>query len=221
VLFSFRVGLPDRPGALAQLTAIIAAHSLDVRAVDVLGGMLTQAVDQFTLDGQPDRVEALAAELRAGGTFTVLGVRRAGITAEHLPDLTVVQLVLREPDRALTIVTHAAPRLLDADWAMSFEPGLAYSRARTPSAPDVQWVGRIPMRSSRVSDAGMFTLPAGVRATLAVAPLSRYGVVLVGRDDEMPFHDTEIMRLQKLLTTVEMLGTTPASTIKRPHSAAS
>lgn len=221
MLFSFRVALPDRPGALAQLTGLIASHSIDVRAVDVLGGMMTEAVDQFTLDGPQDRVEALAAELRAGGVFKMLGVRRAGITAEHLPDLTVVQLVIREPDRALTIVTHAAPRLLDADWAMSFEPGLSCSRARTPSAPDVQWVGRIPMRCSRVSDAGMFTLPVASRATLAVAPLPHCGVVLVGRDDEMPFHDTEIMRLQKLLTTVEMLTTATRSTIKHPKSVAS
>jgi hypothetical protein len=220
VLFSFRVSLPDRPGALAQLTDQIASHSLDVRAVDVLGGMMTEAVDQFTLDGQHDRVEALAAELRAGGVFKVLGVRRAGITAEHLPDLTVVQLVIKEPHRALSIVTHAAPRLLDADWAVSFEPGQSYSRARTPTAPDVQWVGRVPMRSSRVSDSGMFTLPEGIRATLAVAPLSRAGVVLVGRNDEMAFHDTEIMRLQKLLTTVEMV-TTAGTMIKHPRSAAS
>lgn len=215
MLFSFRVALPDRPGALAQLTALIAARSIDVREVDVLGGKMTEAVDQFLLDGESEHVEALAAQLRADGVFKVLGVRRAGITAEQLPDLTVVQLVTKEPDRALTIVTHAAPRLLDADWAISFEPGLSYSRARTPSAPDVQWVGRVPMRSGRVSDTGMFSVPGGVRATLAVAPLPQCGVVLVGRDDEMPFHDTEIMRLQKLLTTVEMLVVGTGSVIKK------
>jgi hypothetical protein len=205
VLFSFRVALPDRPGALAQLTALIASRSIDVREVDVLGGKMTEAVDQFLLDGESDHVDALAAELRAGGVFTVLGVRRAGITRENLPELAVVQAVAKEPDLALAIVTHAAPRLLDADWSVGFEAGLSYSRARTPTAPDVEWVGRVPMRSSRVADAGMFTLPAGVRATLAMAPIPRCGVVLIGRGDEMPFHDTEILRLQQLMTTIEVL----------------
>jgi hypothetical protein len=221
VLFSFRVALPDRPGALAQLTALIASRSIDVREVDVLGGKMTQAVDHFLLDGESSHVDALAAELRAGGVFTVLGIRRAGITRDYLPELAVVQAVIKEPDRALTIITHAAPRLLDADWSVSFEAGLSYPRARTPSAPDVGWVGRVPMRSSRVVDAGMFTLPEGTRATLATAPIQNSGVVLIGRGDEMPFHDTEILRLQQLMTTIDTVITTPAAPITKPISAAS
>jgi hypothetical protein len=205
VLFSFRVALPDRPGALAQLTALIASHSIDVREVDVLGGKMTEAVDQFLLDGESDHIEALATELRAGGVFAVLGIGRAGITRDSLPELTVVQAVAKEPDRVLALITHAAPRLLDADWSVSFEAGLTYARARTPSAPDVEWVGRVPMRSSRVADAGMFTLPEGVHVTLAMAPVAHSGVVLIGRNDEMPFHDTEILRLQQLMSTIDVL----------------
>jgi hypothetical protein len=203
VLFSFRLALPDRPGALAQLTALIASRSIDVREVDVLGGKMTEAVDQFLLDCDSGQVEALANELRAGGVFTVLGIRRAGITRDHLPELAVVQAVVKEPHHALTIITHAAPRLLDADWSVSFEAGQAFPRARTPSAPDVGWAGRVPMRSSRLADAGMFTLPEGARATLATAPIQDSGVVLIGRNDEMPFHDTEILRLQQLMTTID------------------
>src|SRR5450631_1098535 len=121
VLFTFRVALPDRPGALAQLTSVIASHAIDVRAIDVLGGKLTEAVDEFLLDGDAERVDALAADLRRGGTFTVMGVRRAGITKENLPELAVVQAVAKQPDRALGILTEGAPRLLDADWAVGIE----------------------------------------------------------------------------------------------------
>jgi hypothetical protein len=135
VLFSFRVALPDRPGALAQLTALIASHRIDVRAVDVLGGKMTEAVDQFLLDGDSDHVEALADDLRDGGVFTLLGIRRAGIMRDDLPELAVVQAVAKDVDRALDIVTHAAPRLCDADWAIGFEAGLPHWQARTPSAP--------------------------------------------------------------------------------------
>lgn len=221
MLFSFRVALPDRPGALAQLTALIASRSIDVREVDVLGGKMTEAVDHFLLDGESNHVDALAAELRAGGIFTVLGIRRAGITGDYLPELAVVQAVIKDPDRALTIITHAAPRLLDADWSVSFEVGLSYPRARTPSAPDIGWVGRVPMRSSRVGDAGMFTLPEGAGATLATAPIQNFGVVLLGRNDEMPFHDTEILRLQQLMATIDTVITATAAPITKAISAAS
>jgi hypothetical protein len=214
VLFSFRVALPDRPGALAQLTALIASHSIDVRAVDVLGGKMTEAVDQFLLDGDSDHVEALADALRDGGVFTLLGIRRAGITRDDLPELAVVQAVAKEPERALTIVTHAAPRLLDADWAIAFEVGLPHWQARTPAAPDVQWSGRVPMRSSRVG-AGMFTLSDGMRASLSMAPIPELGVVLIGRVDETPFHDTEILRLQQLMATIDVLITAITSPIRR------
>ncbi len=221
MLFSLRVALPDRPGALAQLTALIASRSIDVREVDVLGGKMTEAVDHFLLDGESGHVDALVTELRAGGVFSVLGVRRAGITRDYLPELGIVQAVIKDPDRALTIITHAAPRLLDADWSVSFEPGLSYPRARTPSAPEIGWVGRVPMRSSRVADAGMFTLPEGARATLAAAPIQSSGVILVGRNDEMPFHDTEILRLQQLMTTIDTVLTAAHAPITRSVSAAS
>jgi hypothetical protein len=214
VLFSFRVALPDRPGALAQLTALIASHSIDVRAVDVLGGKMTEAVDQFLLDGDSDHVEALAEALRDGGAFTLLGIRRAGITRDDLPELAVVQAVAKEPERALTIVTHAAPRLLDADWAVAFEAGLPHWQARTPSAPEVQWSGRVPMRSGRVGP-GMFTLPDGTRASLAMAPIPELGVVLIGRVDDTPFHDTEILRLQQLMTTIDVLIMAITSPVRR------
>ena len=125
MLFTFRVALPDRPGALAQLTSLIASYQIDVRAIDVLGGKLSEAVDQFLLEGDVASIDGLTDELRSAGTFTVLGVRRAGITKEHVPELTVVQAVAKNPERALAILTDAAPRLLDSDWALGFESGFA------------------------------------------------------------------------------------------------
>ena len=70
------------------------------------------------------------------------------------------------------------------------------------------------MRSSRVG-AAMFTLPAAVRATLAMAPIPEIGVVVIGRNDETPFHDTEILRLQQLMATVDVLITAVTSPSKR------
>ncbi len=186
MLFSFRVALPDRPGALAQLTALIASHSIDVRAVDVLGGKMTEAVDQLLLDGDSDHVEALADALRDGGIFTLLGIRRAGIVRDDLPELAVVQAVAKDVDTSAP--AHHARRAAIArrrlgdrlrDWACRIR------QARTPAAPEVQWSGRVPMRSSRVG-AGMFTLPDGMRSSLAMAPIPELGVVLIGRNDRRP-----------------------------------
>lgn len=216
MLFTFRVALPDRPGALAQLTGVIASHAIDVRAIDVLGGKLTEAVDEFLLDGDAEHVEALAADLRRGGTFTVMGVRRAGITKESLPELAVVQAVAKQPDRALGILTDASPRLLDADWAVGFESGFAPCRARTPSAPEVQWNGRIPMRSSRVSSQGLFTVATHPSATMVVAPIPEFGVVLVGRNDGVVFHDTEVLRLQQLMLTIDTVITATGMRFRTP-----
>jgi hypothetical protein len=214
VLFSFRVALPDRPGALAQLTGLIASHAIDVRAVDVLGGKLSEAVDEFLLEGEIERVEALAGALRAEGVFTVLGIRRAGIMKESLPELALVQAIAKDPGRALGIITEAAPRLLEADWALGFEAGFTRWRVKTPSAPEVEWSGRVPMRSSRAVGHGLFVLPDDLHATLAMAPIPEFGVVLVGRSDETPFHDTEILRLQQIMTTVDVLITATGARIR-------
>jgi hypothetical protein len=67
----------------------------------------------------------------------------------------------------------------------------------------------------------MFTLPEGARATLATAPIQSSGVILVGRNDEMPFHDTEILRLQQLMTTIDTVLTATHAPITRSVSAAS
>jgi hypothetical protein len=221
VLFTFRVALPDRPGALAQLASLIAAHDIDVRAIDVLGGRMTEAVDQFLLDGDSERVEALAAELRRAGTFTLIGVRRAGITKESLPELALTQAVAKQPDSALGILTDASPRLFDADWAVGFESGFARARRRTALAPDVDWTGRVPMRSSRVSGQGLFTLAERPHATMVVAPIPEFGVVLVGRDDGMPFHDTEVLRVQQLMLTIDALMTATGLRIGTPATRSS
>ena len=219
MLFTFRVALPDRPGALSQLTSLIASYEIDVRAIDVLGGKLSQAVDQFLLEGAAASIDDLVDELRSTGTFTVLGVRRAGIMKEHAPELTVVQAVAKEPDRALAILTEAAPQLLDADWALGFESGFADWRARTPSAPVVQWGGRVPMRSSRVTGQGLFTVDGHAQATMVMAPIPEFGVVLVGRNDGMVFHDTEVFRLQQLMMTIDLLISATGLRIRHPSYA--
>ena len=111
--------------------------------------------------------------------------------------------MIKEPDRALTIMTQAAPRLLDADWSVGFDAGLCI-----PAGEDA--VGTRDRVGRASTDA---VKPGGRRRH--VHPARRHpshvghgadpepGVVLIGRNDEMPFHDTEILRLQQLMTTID------------------
>jgi hypothetical protein len=203
MLFSLRIAVPDRPGMLAQITGLVAARGIDVRAVDMLGGRLSEAVDHLLLDGEPEQLDALVAALRAVPGVVVLGLRRAGMTKDTMPELDLIAALARDARRALEILTDACPRILAADWALGFATDQATPRTRTAWAPEVTWTGRQPMRSSRVARYGSFSLPDDLEPELAVAAVAGYGVVLIGRNEGPSFHDAEILRLDKLMKTVE------------------
>jgi hypothetical protein len=203
MLFSLRIAVPDRPGMLAQITGLIAVRGIDVRAIDMLGGRLSEAVDHLLLDGEPEQLDALVVALRAVPGVVVLGLRRSGMTKDSMPELDLIAALARDAGRALEILTDACPRILAADWALGFTPDHPAPRARTAWAPEVSWTGRQPLRSSRVARYGSFTLPDGLEPELAVAAVAGHGVVLVGRNEGPAFHDAEILRLDKLMKTVE------------------
>jgi hypothetical protein len=207
MLFSLRVAVPDRPGMLATITGLIAARGIDVRAIDVLGGRLAEAVDHLLLDGEPDQLDALLIALRGVPGVVVLGLRRSGMTKDSSPELDLISSLAREPGRTLDVLTDACPRILAADWALGFATDDPAARSRTAWAPDVTWSGRQPMRSSRVARYGSFNLPDGLNAELAVAAVTGVGVVLVGRAEGPAFHDAEILRLDKLMKTLETVLT--------------
>lgn len=203
MLFSLRVAVPDRPGTLATITGLIAARGIDVRAIDVLGGRLSEAVDHFLLDGEPEQLDALLVTLRVVPGVVVLGLRRSGMTKDSSPELDLISALAREPGRILDVLTDACPRILAADWALGFATDDPEVRARTAWAPEVTWSGRQPMRSSRVAHYGSFNLPADLQAELAVAAVTGVGVVLIGRTEGPAFHDAEVLRLDKLMKTLE------------------
>ena len=103
----------------------------------------------------------------------------------------------------LEVLTDACPRILAADWAVGFATDHLETRARTAWAPEVGWSGRQPLRSSRVANHGSFVLPLELKAELVVAAVTGVGVVLVGRSEGPAFHDAEVLRLDKLMKTLE------------------
>ena len=169
----------------------------------MLGGRVDEAVDHFLLDGEPAQLDALLVALRAMPGVTVLGLRRSGMTKESNPDLDLIAALAREPHRVLEVLTDACPRILAADWAIGFSSDNPAVRTRTAWAPEATWNGRQPLRSSRVAAHGSFALPDDVHAELVVAAVTGVGVVLVGRTEGPSFHDAEVLRLDKLMKTLE------------------
>ena len=54
---------------------------------------------------------------------------------------------------------------------------------------------------------------------MVMAPIPEFGVVLVGRDDGIAFHDTEVFRLQQLMMTIDALITAADLRIRHPSYA--
>jgi hypothetical protein len=54
---------------------------------------------------------------------------------------------------------------------------------------------------------------------MAMAPIPQFGVVLVGRAGGIVFHDTEVLRLQQLMMTIDALISGAGLRIRHPSYA--
>src|SRR3954471_12133813 len=87
MLFDLRVTVPDRPGALARLTARVADHGIDVRSIDVLGSSEDGGIDPPLLDWEAASPPPLAASLAEEPGLVVLGMRRSSRTRGSAAEL--------------------------------------------------------------------------------------------------------------------------------------
>jgi hypothetical protein len=131
--YRVRIELPDRPGALAQLTAAIAAHGGNVVAVDIHELDAETAVDEILLETvDPWDAGRLAAGLEASGARliswapavgwkdpVVRSLRWAAAIASATPQESELEL-----GRAVGEVANAtAAWVCDAEAAMAYEVG--------------------------------------------------------------------------------------------------
>src|SRR5436305_14650631 len=91
-----RVELPDRPGSLAKVAAVIGEHGANVIGVDVQEVDLYSAVDELVVD-VPDDVDVAA--LRQG-----LVAAGAGVLVSHQSGIQEVDPVLRALRWACAVV---------------------------------------------------------------------------------------------------------------------
>jgi hypothetical protein len=212
MLTRLRIRLSDRPGSLARVTGVLGRAGVDIHQVSVL-----ERGDGRALD---DLVIALPAAMLPGAIARALteipGVRvegcwQTGNATAGGTELEVLTEVLANPTRALEVLVEAAPRVLNAHWAVAVSATggrVAYASWRAPKI--------VPGDLAPLRPRG-FTAPDGTR--LALGPLGTDLAMLVGRRNAPPFHGTELDRLVALGTAVARLVPGRATTGGRPDLA--
>lgn len=196
-----RVELPDRPGALAQITRAFAAAGGDVVSVRVTDRTAGRVVDDFLLTWPPARSSAsLEAGLRALPSCRVLGLRLVPTVPDENAVLDLLAHVLRAPGRALETLVDLLPDVAGADWAALVPRAAAaapvYASAGTP-APHPMLPGDLPNAVAFLHEAGRaVSVPLGERA------------VVVVRRDGPPFLRREVEEVRRAVDLVAELTET-------------
>ncbi|MDX6221436.1 MAG: hypothetical protein QOD91_490 [Frankiales bacterium] len=198
MLFDLRVTVPDRPGALARLAALVADHGIDVRGIEVLGSSDDGVIDHLLLECEPGDAHGLTAALSTEAGFVVLGLRRSSRTRGSAAELDFLLALADNIHLGVDLFTDAIPRIFAADWAIAYRIQPREVSAQTALAPSVDWDGRVPRRAVRVTETSGFTLPTGMGAEMVTVVLADSYVMLLGRQGGPPFHDAEVLRLRQL-----------------------
>ncbi|GAA2667338.1 ACT domain-containing protein [Nonomuraea recticatena] len=195
MLLRLRIALPDRPGALGQITRVLGVAGTDITQVTVLERGGGRALDDFTLFcPEGTSKEALAKSLLSVPGVTVEGVWTTREAPGTYPELEILKYITTAGDRALSTLIDSMPVLFSADWAAAGtdkEPrSLVYSSWRAPA--DVPLPEAVPPRPVAS------TLESGLH--IIAAPLPPLALTLMLARSEGPaFHRMEVHRLTRIL----------------------
>ncbi|MEV0973729.1 ACT domain-containing protein [Microtetraspora glauca] len=201
MLLRLRIALPDRPGALGQVTRALGAAGADITQVTVLDRGEGRAVDDFTVywpDAAPR--EQLAESLESLPGVRVEGVWTTREAPGTFPELEILRFLTTAGDRALATLIDSMPVLFSADWAAAgtetVPRKVVHSSWRAPE--DIPFPEETPTRPTAS------TLPSGLH--LITAPLPPLALTLVLARAEGPdFHRIEVHRLTRILEIFLML----------------
>ncbi|WP_113699371.1 amino acid-binding protein [Nonomuraea lactucae] len=208
MLLRVRITLPDRPGALAQVTKVLGVAGADITQVTVLDRGEGRAVDDITVfwpDGTPK--DALRDGLRSVDGVTVDGVWTTREAPGTYPELEILKYITTAGDRALTTLVDSLPVLFSADWAAtSAEHGIVYASWRAPQK--VSLPGDVPLRpTASTLDGGLHIIHAPL-PPLALA-------LLLARSEGPAFHRIEVHRLTRILEIFLSLPATERSVARQ------
>ncbi|MFC5832745.1 ACT domain-containing protein [Nonomuraea insulae] len=204
MLLRVRVALPDRPGALAQVTKVLGAAGADITQVTVLDRGAGRALDDITVfcpDSTPR--QALVESLQSIEDVAVEGVWTTREAPGTYPELEILKYITTAGDRALTTLIDSLPVLFSADWAATAaERRIVYASWRMPQ--DIAIPEETPSRPEAL------TLDGGVH--LVHAPLPPLALsLLLARSEGPAFHRIEVHRLTRILEIFLSLPATERS----------
>ncbi|MGW4793075.1 ACT domain-containing protein [Nonomuraea sp. NPDC004297] len=208
MLLRVRLALPDRPGALAQVTKVLGAAGADITQLTVLDRGAGQAVDDITVFC-PDSTsrQALRKSLEGVEGVTIEGVWPTREAPGTYPELEILKYITTAGDRALTTLIDSLPVLFSADWAATTAEGrVVYASWRAPQdlVPPAEVPGR-PMALTQ--DSGLHL----IHAPLPPLALS----LLLARSEGPAFHRIEVHRLTRILEIFLSLPATERSVARQ------
>jgi ACT domain len=203
VPFLLRVELPDVPGSLGRVATAIGEAGGDIEAIEIVEKRDGTAVDDVLLEmndgAMPDSVVSACNAVEG---VRVLWISRYLAGGNLFPDLEVVESLTADPPSALDRLVEALPVAFRCEWAarLAVEPGEQHSRIEhaTEGAPPV------------------VDLPAGEGVErlalgddlVAVAPVGRGRVVVIGRRGGPEYLDSELARLGHLVALAASIART-------------
>ncbi|MET7465414.1 ACT domain-containing protein [Nonomuraea sp. NPDC005501] len=208
MLLRVRIALPDRPGALAEVTRVLGAAGADITQVTVLDRGAGQAVDDITVFCPEDTPkDALRKSLEGIDGVTVEGLWTTREAPGTYPELEILKYITTAGDRALTTLVDSLPVLFSADWAATAaEHGVLYASWRAPQKVPLPEV--VPPRPAAA------TLEGGLHVIHAPLPPLAL-TLLLARSDGPAFHRIEVHRLTRILEIFLSLPATERSVARQ------
>lgn len=212
MIFSARVGVPDRPGMLGRLATAFGKGDVNILTLDVVDREDGVAIDDLRVEAPRGMQEALRQAALDIPGFTVEYVRPLEAFRHVLEPLEVAALLAGDGP-ALAILVEHLPDAFGASWAMAVEttppcPEVLAASIGAPSGPRLPqaWLdlsdllptaGATPRFGGQPLEVRQRRTDAGleVAAALLGGPTS---AVLLGREHGPRFRASELVHLRLL-----------------------
>ncbi|SJN32755.1 hypothetical protein FM114_08245 [Luteococcus japonicus LSP_Lj1] len=199
-----RVQLPDRPGSLGVVASAMGLCGADITAMEIVEKGDGWVIDDFMLT-MPKRegvwIDDLVSTCNAIDGVRVLWISRHPEGWGLEADIAVLERMVAERERAVEILTLAAPQVFHCQWAALLDRRDGSRLVGTELAPDFtpgQADGLGPLDELTRLDLAAGWLPHWSDTTVAICPVDENQALVLGRAGGPDFLDSELRRLSHL-----------------------
>lgn len=199
-----RVQLPDRPGSLGVVASAMGLCGADITAMEIVEKGDGCVIDDFMLT-MPKRegvwIDDLVSTCNALDGVRVLWISRHPEGWGLEADIAVLERMVAERERAVEILTLAAPQVFHCQWAALLDRRDGSRLVGTELAPDFtpgQADGLGPLDELTRLDLAAGWLPHWSDTTVAICPVDENQALVLGRAGGPDFLDSELRRLSHL-----------------------